>query len=198
VHISSSLVRDADRKPLHIVSQIEDVTGRKRAETKLRDLAERDSLTGVLNRRRFHEELDDALARLRRDGGSSALLLVDLDRFKLVNDTRGHKVGDDVLVEVASVLRKRLRARDVVGRIGGDEFAALLDGANGAVAVMVARELLGALHLRIPAGDTEVAVSASIGVVQLDPVTTGEAALIAADRALYQAKHAGRDRVAVG
>jgi diguanylate cyclase (GGDEF)-like protein/PAS domain S-box-containing protein len=198
VHISSSLVRDADGKPLHIVSQIEDVTGRKRAETKLRDLAERDSLTGVLNRRRFHEELDDALTRLRRDGGSSALLLVDLDRFKLVNDTRGHKVGDDVLVEVASVLRKRLRARDVVGRIGGDEFAALLDGATGAVAVMVARELLGALHLRIPAGDAEVAVSASIGVVQLDPVTTGEAALIAADRALYQAKHAGRDRVAVG
>ncbi len=197
VNVSSSLVRDPDGTPLHIVSQIEDVTARRQAEAALRDLAERDSLTGVLNRRCFHEELDRALGRLVREGGHAALLLVDLDRFKLVNDTCGHNAGDDVLVEVAAVLRKRLRARDVVGRIGGDEFAAVLDGATAQLAAMVARELVGALHLRVPSADGEIVVSASIGVVELDPESSGEAALIAADRALYQAKHDGRDRVVI-
>jgi diguanylate cyclase (GGDEF)-like protein/PAS domain S-box-containing protein len=200
VHVSSSLVEDADGNPVHLVSQIEDVTDRKRAETKLRDLAEHDSLTGLLNRRRFDEELDEALVRLRRRRGAAALLLLDLDHFKLVNDTHGHKTGDDVLVAVASVLRKRLRAADVIGRIGGDEFAVLLDSADAEAAAAMGRELVESLHeLRVPAGHAEVRVTASIGIVVLDAELADEAAaLIAADRALYRAKNDGRDRVALG
>jgi len=199
VHVSSSLVEDADGNPVHLVSQIEDVTDRKRAETRLRDLAEHDSLTGLLNRRRFDEELDDALGGIKRLGGAAGLLLVDLDRFKLVNDSYGHKIGDDVLVAVASVLRKRLRAGDLIGRIGGDEFAALLYDADAESAAAVGRDLVNAIHeLRVPAGNAEVRVTASVGVVPLDAEVADEAAaLIAADRALYHAKHAGRDRVAL-
>jgi diguanylate cyclase (GGDEF)-like protein len=189
-HVSSSLVTDADGKPLHLVSQIEDVTDRKRAETKLRDLAEHDSLTGLLNRRRFDEELDESLVRLRRHGGTAALLLVDLDNFKEVNDTHGHKAGDEMLVSVASVLRKRFRAIDSIGRIGGDEFAALLEGADTEAAARVGHDLTVALR--------DLHVTASVGVVALHPETTAEAALIAADRALYRAKHEGRDRIALG
>ena len=199
-HVSSSLVEDAGGRPVHIVSQIEEVTDRKRAETKLRDLAEHDSLTGLLNRRRFDEELDEALVRLRRNRGPAALVLIDLDRFKHVNDTRGHKAGDDVLVAVAGVLRHRLRAADVIGRIGGDEFAAVLDGADLQAATYVCRQIADALHqLRVPAGDAQVQVTASIGVIALDPAMADDAAaLIEADRALYRAKHEGRDRIAFG
>ena len=125
VRISSSLVRDADGKPLHFVSQIENVTDRKRAEERLKELADHDSLTGLLNRRRFDEELRLTLLRLRRHGGQATLLLIDLDRFKGVNDTYGHKTGDEVLVAVAAALRERLRETDVVARLGGDEFAAI-------------------------------------------------------------------------
>jgi diguanylate cyclase (GGDEF)-like protein/PAS domain S-box-containing protein len=200
VHVSSSLVQDADGNPVHIVSQIEDVSDRKRAETELRDLAEHDSLTGLLNRRRFDEELNGAILHLRRHGGTAALLLLDLDHFKFVNDTHGHKAGDDVLVAVASVLRSRLRTRDLIGRLGGDEFAVLLAGADTDAAAAVGHDLVGALQeLRVAAGDAQVRVTASIGIVTLDPDFAGEAAaLTAADRALYRAKNDGRDRVALG
>src|SRR5207249_9481220 len=99
---------------------------RKRTERRLKNLADHDPLTGVLNRRRFDEELLRAILSMRSRGGRAALCLLDLDRFKDVNDTYGHKTGDDVLVAVGGVLRDRLRGTDVVARLGGDEFAVLL------------------------------------------------------------------------
>jgi diguanylate cyclase (GGDEF)-like protein/PAS domain S-box-containing protein len=201
VRISTSLVRDADGKPLHFVSQIENVTDRKRAEKRLKELADHDSLTGLLNRRRFDEELRLTLLRLRRDGGQATLLLVDLDRFKSVNDTYGHKTGDDVLVAVAAALRDRLRETDVVARLGGDEFAAIALETGGEDARRVAADLAQALHaLQITGGENELTVTASIGVVFLDQVSMADEddALVAADRALYQAKSGGRDRIELG
>jgi diguanylate cyclase (GGDEF)-like protein/PAS domain S-box-containing protein len=198
VNVSSSLILDADGRPLHLVSQIEDVADRKRAESRLKDLAEHDPLTGLLNRRRFDEELADTMLRLRRHGGNAALLLIDLDRFKLVNDTFGHKIGDEVLVEVAGTLRARLRETDIVARLGGDEFAAVLYEADAEAAQAVAEDLIAALRAKRVGQAAEVGVTASVGVVLLDRETLGDDdALIAADRALYAAKNDGRDRIAL-
>jgi diguanylate cyclase (GGDEF)-like protein/PAS domain S-box-containing protein len=200
VNVSSSLIQDADGRPLHLVSQIEDVTERRRAERKLRHLADHDPLTGLLNRRRFDEDLDQTIRRLRRGGGRAALCLVDLDRFKEINDTYGHRTGDDVLVAVAGALRTRLRGTDVIARLGGDEFAVLLLDVDGLAAQAVAHELVDALReTPVLSGGRDVKVTASIGIVLLDRNTLGDDddALIAADRALYGAKNAGRDRISL-
>jgi diguanylate cyclase (GGDEF)-like protein/PAS domain S-box-containing protein len=196
VRVSSTIVRDAAGRPLHFVSQIEDIRDRRRAEDRLKELADHDPLTGLLNRRRFDEELRDTVLRLRRHGGRAALVLIDIDRFKAVNDTHGHKVGDDVLVGVAGALSGRLRATDVVGRLGGDEFAVLLFETGPEDSLRVAGQLAAAIRGRSVEG---VSVTVSIGVVMLDAeggLSEGEA-LVAADRALYRAKSEGRDRVSM-
>ncbi len=201
VRVSSSLVRDGDGLPVHLVSQIEDISDRRRDEERLKDLADHDSLTGLLNRRRFDEELRTAVLRLRRHGGRTALVLLDLDRFKLVNDTHGHKAGDDVLGLVAGILRRRLRATDVVARLGGDEFAGLLFDTTAEDAVRVVGDLVSTIRASRITGETgEIAATASAGVVALEEYAGvgGDEALVAADRALYGAKSAGRDRIAVG
>jgi diguanylate cyclase (GGDEF)-like protein/PAS domain S-box-containing protein len=201
VRISSSLVRDADGNPLHFVSQIENVTDRRRAEERLKELADQDSLTGLLNRRRFDEELRLTLLRLGRHGGHATLLLLDLDRFKLVNDTYGHKTGDEVLVAVGRTLRETLRETDVVARLGGDEFAVIALETGSAGALSIATDLATALRSRqIVSGDAEVTITASIGVVGLDQASgaAGDDPLVAADRALYRAKSSGRDRIELG
>jgi diguanylate cyclase (GGDEF)-like protein/PAS domain S-box-containing protein len=200
VRVSSSIVRDSEGQPLHFVAHVEDISDRRLAEDRLKDLADHDSLTGLLNRRRFDEDLRATILRMRRHGGTAALVLVDVDRFKEVNDTFGHKVGDDVLVSVAGALRGRLRATDIVGRLGGDEFAAILFEVEPAGAAQVADELAAAIRSRqvvTPTG--QVGVTASIGVVLLDgaALISEDEALIAADRALYTAKSDGRDRVVI-
>jgi diguanylate cyclase (GGDEF)-like protein/PAS domain S-box-containing protein len=200
VNVSTSLVHDADGEPLHFVSQIEDVTDRKRAERRLKELADHDSLTGLLNRRRFDEELQLTLLRLRRHGGQAALLLLDLDRFKLVNDTYGHKCGDEVLVASANALRSRLRATDIVARLGGDEFAAIVLEVDSESAQLVALDVVAAVRAK-PAiyEGKEIPITASVGVVLLDRamVPDQDDVLAAADRALYEAKAAGRDRISL-
>ncbi len=200
VAVSSTLVRGAGGEPLHFVAQIEDIGSRRRAERRLQRLADTDPLTGLANRRRFEEELRRELHRLKKEGGESAVLLVDLDRFKEVNDRLGHKTGDDVLRRTASLLRRRLRSTDVVARLGGDEFAAIIPGAGSDRARKVARNLTAALRqneIRLEGGAIVLA-TASIGLVPLGPGNpeTSEAVLVAADGALYGAKRAGRDRVA--
>jgi diguanylate cyclase (GGDEF)-like protein/PAS domain S-box-containing protein len=197
VRISSSLVRDADGNSLHFVSQIENVTDRKRAEQRLKELADHDSLTGLLNRRRFDEELRLTLLRLRRHGGHAVLLLLDLDCFKLVNDTHGHKTGDEVLAAVAATLREQLRETDVVARLGGDEFAVIALETAGADACAVAGDLATAVRSQQVGGEAKLSVTASIGVVILDQASmaAGDDPLVVADRALYRAKSNGRDRI---
>jgi diguanylate cyclase (GGDEF)-like protein/PAS domain S-box-containing protein len=199
VRVSSSLVRDVDGAPVNFVSQIEDITDRRRAERTLQHQADHDSLTGLLNRRRLDEELAATVRDVRRGAARAALLLLDLDRFKLVNDTHGHQAGDEVLGAVAGLLRSRLRSSDVIARLGGDEFAAIVFETDADAARHVADELTGALRSTpIVVAGKALAVRASVGIVVLDEDFVGDESdvLIAADRALYEAKSAGRDQVA--
>lgn len=153
-----------------------------------------DPLTGLYNRAYFDAALARETERSKRDGGPSALLLLDLDRFKSVNDREGHQRGDAVLRTVSELLRAQLRAADVACRLGGDELAAVLSGADRSEARSVAERIRAAASATFEA-DT-VPVTTSVGVAQLIPETPTEAdAYARADRALYRAKRMGGDRV---
>ena len=162
--------------------------------TELRHLADHDSLTELPNRRRFEQELARHLAHVRRYGPEGAALVLDLDCFKLVNDTFGHAAGDRLLARVARVLRERLRATDVVARIGGDEFAILLPRVDAAGATAVARSLVETVRAEALTADAQ-GVTISIGVIVFDPRSpvVPEGVLAAADIAMYDAKAAGGD-----
>jgi diguanylate cyclase (GGDEF)-like protein/PAS domain S-box-containing protein len=199
IMLSVSLVRRPDGEPLYFVSQIEGIGDRKRAERELKRLAEHDSLTGLFNRRRFREELHRELARIGRQRRHAALLFIDIDRFKKVNDSLGHKSGDAVLEAVAQRLIGRLRATDVVARLGGDEFAVLLvDTKDTDDARRIADDLAAAVRSKpVRVGGHELKVTVSIGVVGLGERTDDDTALVAADNAMYRAKRDGRDRIAL-
>jgi len=171
----------------------------KRAYADLERLARTDPLTGLANRRRFMEELEQEVERSERYGRPLALVALDLDRFKSVNDTHGHAAGDDVLREAAQALRSVCRDVDLAARMGGEEFSLLLPETDIAGARIVAERLrehiAGAAH-RSPAGQV-FRVTASLGVATARPGASGEALLQAADEALYRAKDAGRNRVAL-
>jgi diguanylate cyclase (GGDEF)-like protein/PAS domain S-box-containing protein len=199
VLVAPVVIQDADGRPEMIIQTV-DITERKALEDRLRQLADEDSLTGLLARRGFGEQLQRELARVRRHGGCAGLLLLDLDGFKEVNDTLGHSAGDDLLILIAAAMRRVLRISDVIGRIGGDEFAILLPQTNPQRAAVVGAKLLAAVraHGHVQQGNHRALVTASIGVTALDATTTrGPDELLAeADAAMYQAKAAGRDRVA--
>jgi diguanylate cyclase (GGDEF)-like protein/PAS domain S-box-containing protein len=199
VSVTSTLVRGADGEPLYSVAQIEDIGDRKHAEDELRHLADHDPLTGLLNRRRFQHEVGRELARLRRQGGASTLLLLDVDRFKDVNDSLGHKAGDDLLIAVSETLRARVRSTDAVGRLGGDEFAVLAIGADSEGGRPLADGVAEGLRKqRYVTSGTSVQVTVSVGVVTLDHrALSADEVISAADTAMYRAKRDGRDRVAL-
>lgn len=153
---------------------------------KLERLADSDTLTPLPNRRFFFRALERAIAQRARHGTPAALLFVDMDRLKDVNDAQGHKVGDEALIHTSWVLRENVRSGDVVARIGGDEFGVLLEYADEAAARDKAAALDAAiaqspLHGRTP-------LTASIGVTGLQPEDTPEAALARADANMYEAK----------
>jgi diguanylate cyclase (GGDEF)-like protein/PAS domain S-box-containing protein len=183
--------------PRAVVASITDVTDRRSFEAELRFLADHDALTGLPNRRRFHDELQRHLAFTERYGGEGAVLLFDLDNFKYLNDTQGHKAGDQYLVSLARVLKERLRQTDVVARLGGDEFGVLLPAANPAQARRVAEALAEAVreHAPLVAGQP-VKLSTSIGIACFGHgVADPDQLLAAADLAMYDAKETGRDRI---
>lgn len=201
VDLSVALVRDASGAPTHLLAQVHDITDRKRYEGQLQYLADHDALTGMFNRRRFEEELTRELGRARRYGTGGAVLAVDVDHFKYVNDSLGHSVGDELITRVGGIFRRRLRDTDIVARLGGDEFAVILPGADEDEAVLVAENLLSCLREegKLPSPDGHPRrVTATIGIALFgEPVLTGEELLVEADIAMYDAKEAGRDRVAV-
>ncbi|HET7573751.1 MAG TPA: diguanylate cyclase [Solirubrobacterales bacterium] len=161
--------------------------------------ASQDALTGLANRRRFEEDLRATIARCRRDGTKGALLIIDLDDFKAVNDAQGHPAGDRLIEEIATVLRGRTRAGDSLARLGGDEFAVILPRSGRREATVVAEAIATAIREhRLDGGDEPV--SASIGISLFgggDEVTGPATAIARADAAMYAAKEAGRDAVRI-
>src|SRR4051794_34732659 len=170
------------------------VTGRKETERALAHQALHDSLTGLANRVLFIDRLEQALARLQRHASPLALLFVDLDHFKVVNDSLGHAAGDEVLVQAASRLRRALRPSDTIARFGGDEFVILCEDAAGrAEAEEIAGRISVALARPFKVGEQEVVLTASTGIVIANDTHTDAGALLRdADTAMYRAKDRGR------
>jgi len=188
VMVSASLLHDATGQPMCVLLQLQDIDERKHLERQLEYLADHDPVTGLYNRRRFERELGRELAYVRRYGGCGAVLMLDLDDLKRVNDRYGHAAGDQLIASVAGLLRARLRSTDVVARMGGDEFAVMVPRATLAEAESLARELNQVVR--------ESGASASIGLGCFDGTgeLTCEEVLLSADHAMYAAKEAGRDR----
>ncbi|MCG6882761.1 MAG: GGDEF domain-containing protein [Silicimonas sp.] len=158
-----------------------------------------DPLTGAYNRRFFDKRLGEEVARAERNGSELSLLVMDLDRFKRVNDTHGHSAGDRVLAVIAATIAAELRPNDILARIGGEEFV-VISLLNGAAPVrQMAERLCGTVRsARIQlAGDQQICVSISVGVATLSPGETAQALFDRADRAVFEAKELGRDRIVV-
>jgi diguanylate cyclase (GGDEF)-like protein/PAS domain S-box-containing protein len=188
--------------PIGCVAMITDTTDQRREERRLSELSQRDVLTGLYNRAGFDARLHNALALSQASGATLALLYLDMDRFKQVNDTLGHGAGDFLLQAFGGRLTKALRAGDVVARLGGDEFAVLLDGLEGdapQVASRVATSIVNAMREPFHFEEQTLNISTSVGAALHrggQPVTAQEL-LRRADEQLYEAKRAGRDRFAL-
>ena len=193
--LAVSLVHDDGGAPLHFISQIQDITERRRLEARLRDQAERDPLTGLFNRRRFDEEMSRQIIRTARTGEPAMLAVIDLDHFKRVNDAEGHLAGDHLLRAVSEALSGRLRLTDILVRMGGDEFAAILVGADEHGGAATARMLVDAVRDVSGEGRT---VTASIGLARVEADDDPASVLSRADAAMYAAKAAGRGVVRLG
>jgi diguanylate cyclase (GGDEF)-like protein/PAS domain S-box-containing protein len=199
--VTSAVAYGPAGEPLYLISHALDMTGRRQQQAELERLALTDTLTGLANRTLLTDRLDQALARLQRVEGSCALLMLDIDRFKLVNDTLGHQVGDALLVEVASRIEAVSRADSTVARLGGDEFVVLVEGLADPDGVHhIAARLLETLrrpYIIDDAADSLV-VTVSIGISVATTAERSHGDLYReADLALYRAKDSGRDQYAL-
>jgi len=180
-----------------VVVVFRNITAQKAMEAKLVELANTDSLTGLANRRHFLAQLARELARIQRFGEPAALLMLDLDHFKHINDSYGHATGDEVLRAFAGILRDNSRQTDLPGRLGGEEFAVLLPHTDlDAAQALAERIRRGMESLPLAAGGHPFQASVSIGCARLDPHDAHPDVVLArADQALYRAKNGGRNRV---
>ena len=185
-----AFLRDDEGRPLAWLGQFQDITEPKLQAERFEHLSRHDSLTGVANRRGLIAELERRVAHAGRHDEQGAVLVIDLDGFKAINDAGGHAAGDRALTEIAQALAQRMRATDLLGRIGGDEFAAVVSHVDEAGASAIARDLLAAV--REHGGGV---ISASCGIALYGPDRPGDPShlLAAADGAMYAAKSAGRD-----
>jgi diguanylate cyclase (GGDEF)-like protein/PAS domain S-box-containing protein len=174
---------------------VRDISDRKESEDRIKRLAHHDSLTGLPNRNLLNDRISHALARVRRHGGRMAVLYVDLDKFKPINDTLGHEAGDAVLREVARRLTGCIRGSDTVARVGGDEFVVVTEEiARAGEAALVARKIIDVLSRPVEYESHDCCIGASIGVAVFpDDGTTMEDVCKAADIAMYRVKRAGRN-----
>jgi diguanylate cyclase (GGDEF)-like protein/PAS domain S-box-containing protein len=199
--LTSAVAQDAQGEPLYLISHALDVTERRKEQAELERLALTDTLTGLANRTLLNDRLDQALARLHRAPGCAALLMLDVDRFKLVNDSLGHQVGDALLVEVASRIEAVTRADATVARLGGDEFVVLAEGLrNPSEAHAIAVRLLKVLRQPyvLSVGTDSIVATVSIGISVAESADRTPSDLFReADLALYRAKDAGRDQYAL-
>jgi diguanylate cyclase (GGDEF)-like protein/PAS domain S-box-containing protein len=197
VALSTSIVRDHGDHPLYFLSHYVDISDRKRFEAELRHLAKHDPISGLANRSSFKATLNRLVAAVARHRNSAALLVLDLDHFRQINDTLGHRAGDELIIALADVLRRHTRTTDVIARLGGDEFAVMLPDATREQAEEMAAALLDAVRTEVTvlAGSHPRKVTTSIGIAMIDgSISSGADILVNADLAMYDAKDAGRDR----
>jgi diguanylate cyclase (GGDEF)-like protein/PAS domain S-box-containing protein len=191
--ITVSLVRNRKGRALYLIMQFQDISERKELAGRLEYLADHDYLTGLHNRRHFEQELAREVDRAARYGSPGAVLLIDVDNFKIINDTFGHLAGDDLLKGIAGLLKHRVRHTDILARVGGDEFAVLLPQTNAAHAATVADDSVKVLEKQAAVlANQSIRISASVGVASFDGISAAEA-LARADVAMYAAKQAGRN-----
>lgn len=198
VKLSIALLRDAAGQPASLISAVQDITRFKSLQQELELRAHIDYLTGIPNRRYFMELAEHELARAQRYGNEVAIFMLDVDFFKQVNDEHGHKAGDKVLREIAHIMRSVLREVDVLGRIGGEEFAIVLPQTGRQMAAEVAerlREQVAGGKMMLDSG-VMLNVTLSIGVAMMTPLRGDLDSLMGqADKGLYEAKAGGRNKV---
>jgi len=198
VSVSSSCVRDADGRPSYMIGQIEDVTERREMRERLAHDAVHDLLTGLPNRALFMDRLEQSLYRAQRGGRQVALFFLDLDRFKLINDSLGHEVGDRLLQRMGTRLSGALRKGDTLARFGGDEFTALCEVRDQVEALEIARRLTTSMEQPLALSDGEMFVSMSIGLaLSCRGAESGPELLRNADVAMYRAKASGPSHLVV-
>lgn len=197
--LSVSPLFDSEGKLVGAIETMRDISDRKRMEARLTHLANHDPLTNIPNRYFLEENLKRVVARSKHGSTSSALLCIDLDNFQLVNDALGHAAGDEVLINLAKILKSNLRSGDFLARMGADEFAVLLDDATAEQAEVVAEKLRAAVEqkeLCLVTHRTCFYLSVSVGVVMIDGSLDSQKLFSYAETAVAQAKEQGRNRVA--
>jgi diguanylate cyclase (GGDEF)-like protein len=169
----------------------------EKTEAELRYLADHDPLTGALNRRRFRSELDQYVSFTARYGGRGAVMVIDIDGLKEVNDRYGHQTGDTLIRRVSEILRERVRATDLVARLSGDEFAVLMPQTDTTGALQLGEDLRNQVAEGLPLNSEISAATISVGIAMFGSQdgAGAEAVLVAADQAMYQAKAEGRNRI---
>lgn len=171
----------------------------EKTEAELRHLADHDSLTGLLNRRRFRSELDQYVSFTARYGGQGAVMIIDIDGLKEVNDRLGHQPGDNLIRRISGILRERVRTTDLVARLSGDEFAVLMPQTDTEGALQLGEDLRAEVAEGFPSAAETGAATISVGITMFGAGRDGsaEAVLVAADEAMYRAKEEGRNRIAL-
>ena len=190
------LVRSDDGGPGHLITVVDDVTNRRESDSKIFHMAHHDALTGLPNRSALAQKIEEAAARWRRWGKPFTVLLLDLDRFKYVNDTLGHPAGDVLLQEVAARLKAILRETDILARLGGDEFAIIqtIETNQREAAATFAERIIDVIGKPFDIDGNEVNIGTSVGIALApDHATNTDSLLKMADMALYRAKSTGRN-----
>jgi diguanylate cyclase (GGDEF)-like protein/PAS domain S-box-containing protein len=189
------VVRAESGEPEYFLYQLQDITARKQLEQELAHQALHDALTGLPNRALLTDRLATGLARAERTSARLGVMFLDLDHFKMVNDSLGHTAGDEVLRRVARQIAAAVRTSDTVARFGGDEFVIVCDEATEPVMELIAERVLDSLRRPFRLGSEELTVTASLGIVIADPDATPESLLRDSDAAMYLSKERGRDRI---